>query len=57
MYSVTYFSEGQISRGSNYLQQERDGARLPRDRPSPPRGDPGKCQNTNYFISSCHCLY
>ncbi|XP_022825224.1 sorbin and SH3 domain-containing protein 1 isoform X9 [Spodoptera litura] len=32
--------EGQISRGSNYIQQERDAARLPRDRPSPPRGDP-----------------
>lgn len=32
--------EGQIPRGSNYLQQERDGARLPRDRPSPPIGDP-----------------
>ncbi|XP_049869863.1 uncharacterized protein LOC126369484 isoform X4 [Pectinophora gossypiella] len=32
--------EGQIPRGANYLQQERDGARLPRDRPSPPRGDP-----------------
>ncbi|KAM3967317.1 LOW QUALITY PROTEIN: cbl-associated protein [Aphomia sociella] len=32
--------EGQIPRGASYLQQERDGARLPRDRPSPPIGDP-----------------
>ncbi|XP_060801659.1 sorbin and SH3 domain-containing protein 1 isoform X7 [Amyelois transitella] len=32
--------EGQIPRGSSYLQQERDSARLPRDRPSPPIGDP-----------------
>ncbi|KAJ8727671.1 hypothetical protein PYW07_001790 [Mythimna separata] len=32
--------EGQLPRGSNYIQQERDAARLPRDRPSPPRGDP-----------------
>ncbi|XP_075971628.1 uncharacterized protein LOC142973624 isoform X3 [Anticarsia gemmatalis] len=32
--------EGQLSRGSNYIQQERDAARLPRDRPSPPKGDP-----------------
>ncbi|XP_059052823.1 uncharacterized protein LOC131847297 [Achroia grisella] len=32
--------EGQIPRGSSYLQQERDGVRLPRDRPSPPIGDP-----------------
>ncbi|KAJ0178827.1 hypothetical protein K1T71_005602 [Dendrolimus kikuchii] len=31
--------EGQIPRGSSYLQQERDSARLPRDRPSPPKGD------------------
>ncbi|XP_063377116.1 uncharacterized protein LOC134664418 isoform X3 [Cydia fagiglandana] len=32
--------EGQFSRGSNYLQQERDSARLPRDRVSPPKSDP-----------------
>nr|XP_049694828.1 sorbin and SH3 domain-containing protein 1 isoform X11 [Helicoverpa armigera] len=32
--------EGQLSRGPAYIQQERDSARLPRDRPSPPRGDP-----------------
>ncbi|KAJ2952382.1 hypothetical protein O0L34_g4667 [Tuta absoluta] len=31
--------EGQLSRGSGYLQ-DRESARLPRDRPSPPRGDP-----------------
>ncbi|XP_037296698.1 actin cytoskeleton-regulatory complex protein pan1-like [Manduca sexta] len=33
--------EGQIPRGSSYLQFEKDSARLPRDRPSPPKGDPG----------------
>ncbi|XP_026736963.1 sorbin and SH3 domain-containing protein 1-like isoform X8 [Trichoplusia ni] len=32
--------EGQILRSSGYIQQEKDAARLPRDRPSPPRGDP-----------------
>ncbi|XP_073942959.1 cbl-associated protein isoform X4 [Choristoneura fumiferana] len=32
--------ENQLSRGPNYLQQERDSARLPRDRASPPKGDP-----------------
>ncbi|XP_063619381.1 uncharacterized protein LOC134792116 isoform X9 [Cydia splendana] len=32
--------EGQFSRGSSYLQQERDSARLPRDRVSPPKSDP-----------------
>ncbi|XP_063533141.1 uncharacterized protein LOC134743561 isoform X6 [Cydia strobilella] len=32
--------EGQLPRGSSYLQQERDSARLPRDRVSPPKGDP-----------------
>ncbi|XP_037296697.1 uncharacterized protein LOC119189961 [Manduca sexta] len=32
--------EGQIPRGSSYLQFEKDSARLPRDRPSPPKGDP-----------------
>ncbi|XP_063360557.1 uncharacterized protein LOC134649649 [Cydia amplana] len=32
--------EGQLPRGSSYLQQERDSARLPRDRVSPPKSDP-----------------
>ncbi|KAH9635473.1 hypothetical protein HF086_015473 [Spodoptera exigua] len=36
---VIPINQGQISRG-NYIQQERDAARLPRDRPSPPKGDP-----------------
>lgn len=38
---IFIFSEGQIPRGTSYLQQERDSARLPRDRPSPPKGDIG----------------
>ncbi|CAB3238898.1 unnamed protein product [Arctia plantaginis] len=32
--------EGQLYRVSNSVQQERDAARLPRDRPFPPKGDP-----------------
>ncbi|XP_063824124.1 sorbin and SH3 domain-containing protein 1 isoform X4 [Ostrinia nubilalis] len=44
--------EGQIPRISSYLQQERDAARLPRDRPSPPIGDPVHVLRKEYASES-----
>ncbi|RVE51933.1 hypothetical protein evm_003399, partial [Chilo suppressalis] len=44
--------EGQIPRVSSYLQQERDSARLPRDRPSPPPGDPVHALRKEYASGS-----
>ncbi|KAI5631406.1 sorbin-like domain-containing protein [Phthorimaea operculella] len=43
--------EGQLPRGSNYLQ-DRESARLPRDRPSPPRGDPVHALRKEYASES-----
>ncbi|KAL4706608.1 hypothetical protein ACJJTC_009020 [Scirpophaga incertulas] len=44
--------EGQLPRGSNYLQQERDNTRLPRDRPSPPPSDPVHALRKGYASES-----
>ncbi|KAL0882290.1 hypothetical protein ABMA27_000813 [Loxostege sticticalis] len=44
--------EGQIPRISSYVQQERDAARLPRDRPSPPVGDPVHVLRKEYASES-----
>lgn len=51
------FTEGQLYRVSNSVQQERDAARLPRDRPFPPKGDPGIVkQNKKLFHQFKHTI-
>ncbi|XP_028025848.1 uncharacterized protein LOC114239699 isoform X4 [Bombyx mandarina] len=44
--------EGQLPRGPVTLQSERDSARLPRDRPSPPSGDPVHALRREYASES-----
>ncbi|XP_037868622.1 c-Cbl-associated protein isoform X8 [Bombyx mori] len=44
--------EGQLPRGPATLQSERDSARLPRDRPSPPSGDPVHALRREYASES-----